>query len=101
LNRIIFDPGIGFGKDALQSLELLRHAGQFRRHGLRVLIGHSRKSFLSRLVGDTLADKDLATLGASLELVSQRVDILRVHNVPMHVAGYRGWSHVQAETESD
>jgi len=101
LNRVILDPGIGFGKDALQSLELLRSAGQFRRHGLRVLIGHSRKSFLSKLTGTSLADKDLATLGASLALADQRVDILRVHNVPMHAAAYRGWSHIRPEIPPD
>ena len=47
--RIIVDPGIGFGKNASQSLALLRRAGELRRHGFRVLVGHSRKSFLRRL----------------------------------------------------
>ena len=94
LNRIIFDPGIGFGKNALQSLQILRRAGEFRRHGLRVLIGHSRKSFLKNLTGSELVDKDLATLGASFKLCEQGVDVLRVHDVPLHTSAYRGWSHL-------
>ena len=94
LNRIIFDPGIGFGKNSLQSLQILRRAGELRRHGLRIMIGHSRKSFFNHLTGDALVDKDLATLGASLQLCEQGVDVLRVHNVPLHTSAYRGWSHL-------
>lgn len=94
LDRIVFDPGIGFGKNALQSLQLLRAAGRFRRHGLRCLIGHSRKSFLQSFAGQSNAAKDLATVGASMHLAQQGVDIIRVHNVPAHVHAYRGWSHL-------
>ncbi len=93
LNRVIFDPGVGFGKDALQSLELLRAASRFRRFGLRVLIGHSRKSFFGNLTGANAADRDLATVGTSLALCTQGIDILRVHNVPLHTEAFRGWSH--------
>ena len=99
LNRIIFDPGIGFGKDALQSLQLLRHASRFRQHGQRVLIGHSRKSFMNNFSSLEEHDKDLATIGASLKLCEQGVDIIRVHNVPDHLSAYRGWSHLIAEAE--
>ena len=94
LGRIVFDPGIGFGKNRLQSLRLLRRAGEFRRHGLRVLVGHSRKSFMRGFAGRDEADHDLATLGASLHLCAQGVDIIRVHDVPLHVTAYRGWSHL-------
>ena len=92
LERIIFDPGIGFGKNRLQSLRLLRRTGEFRRHGLRVLVGHSRKSFMKSFAGK--ADDDLTTLGASLHLCAQGVDIIRIHNVPLHTAAWRGWSHL-------
>lgn len=90
LNRIIFDPGIGFGKSAQQSLTLLRRAGEFRKHGLRVLVGHSRKSFLNAAAGDGIDARDLATAEVSKDLCAQGVDILRVHNVPMHVEAFRG-----------
>ena len=100
LNRIVFDPGIGFGKNSLQSLQLLRRAGDFRQHGLRVLVGHSRKSFLKNLTGEDRAEKDLATLGASLQLCAQGVDILRVHDVPLHAAAFRGSSHLSTAATS-
>lgn len=101
LNRVIFDPGIGFGKDPLQSLELLRCAGSFRRYGLRVLVGHSRKSFFNRLTTAPARDRDLATLGASFALCAQGVNILRVHDVPLHAEAYRGWSHVVPQRQGD
>ncbi|HPE59827.1 MAG TPA: dihydropteroate synthase [Thiolinea sp.] len=95
LSRLIFDPGIGFGKDGLQSQKLLQQAARFRNHGLRVLIGHSRKSFMKNFSGMEPLNKDMATIGASLNLSRQGVDILRVHNVPLHVAAYRGWTHLE------
>jgi 2-amino-4-hydroxy-6-hydroxymethyldihydropteridine diphosphokinase / dihydropteroate synthase len=92
--RVIFDPGIGFGKNPLQSLQLLREVPRFRRHGLRCLIGHSRKSFMQSFSGDDVAEKDRVTLGASLRLCAFGVDILRVHNVALHTAAWRGWAHL-------
>lgn len=96
LDNIIFDPGVGFGKDPLQSLKLLQAAGQFRQHGVRLLIGHSRKSFLKQFTSDDLSQRDQATIGASMQLCQQGVDIIRVHNIADHMAAYRGWSHLNA-----
>jgi dihydropteroate synthase len=93
LGRVIFDPGIGFGKTPLQSLELLREIGRFARYGVRVLVGHSRKSFMNELAADPV-ERDLFTVGASLQLCARSVEILRVHDVAAHAAAYRGWSHV-------
>ena len=92
LNRIIFDPGIGFGKTAHQSWELLRRAGELRRHGLRVLVGHSRKSFFRPYFGNDMQARERATVGVSLDLCAQGVDIIRVHDVPLNMGAYRGWS---------
>ena len=92
--RIIFDPGIGFGKNQLQSLALLRHIDRFHEYGLRLLVGHSRKSFLHGFSGGDNRHRDLTTIGASLRLCASHVDILRVHNVPDHIAAHRGWSHL-------
>jgi 2-amino-4-hydroxy-6-hydroxymethyldihydropteridine diphosphokinase / dihydropteroate synthase len=94
LARIVFDPGIGFGKNALQSLRLLRNVERFHRFGLRLLVGHSRKSFMHHVAAANRIDRDLFTVGASLRLCSAGVDILRIHNVAAHSAAYRGWSHV-------
>ena len=95
LGRIYFDPGIGFGKNSLQSLNLLRRMEQFRRHGLRMLVGHSRKSFMSTFAPADAATRDLTTIGASLSLVEKAVDVIRVHNVPAHATAYLGWAHVR------
>ncbi len=94
LRRVILDPGIGFGKTPLQSLHLLRNASRLRGHGLRVLIGHSRKSFMNSFSGVDNRQRDLVTLGASLRLCEARTDILRVHNVPLHTSAFTGWSHL-------
>jgi len=94
LNRVIFDPGIGFGKNPLQSLQLLRDMQRFQRYGLRCLVGHSRKSFMHGFAAADQSDRDLVTIGASLQLCTQGVDILRVHDVAAHVAAYRGWAHL-------
>jgi len=101
LGRIIFDPGIGFGKTALQSLEIIRRASEFRRDGLRVLIGHSRKSFLKIFATDYDASRDLATVGVSMKLCEQGVDVIRVHNVPAHIAAHLGWAHAVSATVPD
>jgi 2-amino-4-hydroxy-6-hydroxymethyldihydropteridine diphosphokinase/dihydropteroate synthase len=95
LARIVFDPGIGFGKNALQSLRILRDVRRFHRFGLRVLVGHSRKSFMHHVAAAERSDRDLFTIGASLKLCDAGVDILRVHDVAAHTAAYRGWSHVE------
>jgi dihydropteroate synthase len=92
--RIVFDPGVGFGKNALQSLRILRNVHRFHRFGVRVLVGHSRKSFMHHVAAPERRDRDLFTIGASLELCNEGVDILRVHDVAAHAAAYRGWAHV-------
>lgn len=95
LDRIVFDPGIGFGKTPLQSLELLRGIERFVRDDLRVLVGHSRKSYMKPLGGEDSRTRDLLTVGASLDLASRGADILRVHNVEDHVTAWRGFAHVR------
>lgn len=83
--RIILDPGIGFGKTPQQSLEILLRAEELKQHRLPVLIGHSRKSFLKLVTEKDPVDRDEATLGFSAFLMKAGVDYLRVHNVSRHV----------------
>ena len=94
LSRVVFDPGVGFGKNALQSLRLLREVNRFHRYGLRLLVGHSRKSFMHHVAAADRGERDLFTVGASLKLCTAGVEILRVHDVTAHAATYRGWAHV-------
>jgi dihydropteroate synthase len=84
VNRLIYDPGIGFGKTAEQSLQLVQRAGDLVKSGGRWLFGHSRKSFL-QLVSDTPAHtRDEATIAVSRQLAGAGVQWLRVHNVAAH-----------------
>ena len=79
--RICLDPGIGFGKTFEHNLALLRNCHALHELGCPVLVGHSRKSFLGRLVGDDSADRTPATIGVALSLAAQGVQLLRVHDV--------------------
>lgn len=79
--RICLDPGIGFGKSYEHNLALLAHCGELVALGSPVLVGHSRKRFLGRLIGDENADRTAATIGVALGLAGQGVQILRVHDV--------------------
>ena len=79
--RIMFDPGIGFGKTAEHNLQLLSSLEQLRVERRPLLVGHSRKRFLKRLLGREVDERSSGTLGVSLALASQGVDLIRVHDV--------------------
>ncbi len=93
LNRVIFDPGIGFGKNALQNLAICRGILRLRDLPARVLAGHSRKSFLKPFSNLPAASLDLESIGVSLALIQQGVDILRVHAPELHIRSFRGFQH--------
>ena len=102
-SRIVIDPGIGFGKSSLQNLHLMRSTSRLRQLGHRVMIGHSRKRFMKTFAKFESSDLDLETIGASLQMCSQGVDFLRVHNVEAHMRAYLSWAHLmknQFESES-
>lgn len=79
--RICIDPGIGFGKSHSHNLELIQRAGEFHTTGRPVLIGHSRKGFIAKVLGNKDIDRCFGTVGVSLALALQRIQILRVHDV--------------------
>ncbi|OQW53036.1 MAG: hypothetical protein A4S09_08015 [Proteobacteria bacterium SG_bin7] len=83
--RLIFDPGIGFGKGPKQSIEILRRIGEYKDLGVRILVGHSRKSFLRLFtMASNPKDRDTETLTVSKYLVNEGVDYIRVHDVVLH-----------------
>jgi dihydropteroate synthase len=79
--RIALDPGIGFGKTHQHNLTLAAHAYQFHDLGCPLLIGHSRKAFIGKVLGDKEADRTPGTVGVALSLAAQGVQIIRVHDV--------------------
>lgn len=80
-DRIVIDPGIGFGKTLEHNLDILRNVNTFKQLGFPVLIGHSRKSFLEKLLGLPVEERDCPSAVISALCTRQDVDILRVHDV--------------------
>jgi dihydropteroate synthase len=80
-DRLMFDPGIGFGKTAEHNLSLLSHLNDLRSGGRPLLVGHSRKRFLKRLLGREVDERSAGTLGVALAMAAQGVDLIRVHDV--------------------
>ena len=79
--RIIVDPGIGFGKSFEDNLELLRRQEVFRELGRPLLLGFSRKAFLGRLLGLPPDERLEGTIAAAVLSVERGAHILRVHDV--------------------
>ena len=84
--KIIFDPGIGFGKSHEESLTLLRRLDELKNldgRELSLMLGVSRKSFIGWATGLALDDRDAATGALCVLAVTKGVDIVRVHNVKL------------------
>lgn len=81
---IIFDPGIGFGKTPHQGMQILKNIRRFQELGVPIMVGHSRKSFLSRFTQRAPFLRDAETVQISLQMRREGVDILRVHNIELH-----------------
>ncbi len=94
LSRVIFDPGIGFGKAPLQSLEILQRMEELLDLPVRVLIGHSRKSFMGIWGQRPFGERDPETLALSLKLAARGADILRVHRPDAHARAWRAYQEI-------
>lgn len=99
LERIIVDPGIGFGKTPEQSLELLAHLGQLRTLGRPILLGTSRKSMIGIVLDLPPSDRAEGTAATVAIGIQNGADVVRVHDLPMMArvarmadAIVRGWT---------
>ncbi len=89
-DRIIVDPGIGFGKTLEHNLALLRAVPRLKALGFPVLVGASRKSLFKALLGlEAPKARDEATAQLTAVLAAQGVDIVRVHEVPANLRAAR------------
>lgn len=79
--RIVVDPGFGFGKTLAHNLDLLRGLGEFRKLGVPVLAGLSRKSMLGTITGRDVNERMAASVAAALLAVQRGASIVRVHDV--------------------
>jgi dihydropteroate synthase len=85
--RILLDPGIGFGKTVAHNLELLRRLGEFLDLGRPVVIGTSRKSFLGKITGREVDERVAATVATNVLAYERGARVFRVHDVaPVHDA---------------
>ena len=80
-DRIVADPGFGFGKTVEHNLALLRALGEFGQLGVAVLAGLSRKAMLGKLTGREPRDRIHASVAAALVAVQNGAHIVRVHDV--------------------
>lgn len=79
--RVMLDPGIGFGKRLEHNLELLRRLGELTDLGRPIVIGTSRKSFLGRITGRDADDRLPGTIATNVLALERGAEVFRVHDV--------------------
>jgi dihydropteroate synthase len=79
--RIVLDPGIGFGKTVENNIQLLARQRELGEIGFPLLVGWSRKSALGVLTGRPVADRQNSSVAAALASVQNRANLVRVHDV--------------------
>jgi len=93
-DRIVVDPGFGFGKTLEHNLILLRNLARFSELGVPLLAGLSRKSMLGMITGQQVDNRLPASLAAALIAVQRGARILRVHDVQATCDMLKVWSAV-------
>ena len=94
-DRIVIDPGFGFGKTVAHNLALLRSLGAFKATGYPVLVGISRKSMLGGIAGRNMNERAAASIAAALAMVARGVSIVRVHDVRETVDALNVWHAIE------
>jgi dihydropteroate synthase len=101
-NLLVFDPGIGFGKNDEHNLLILRNIKKFSALGCALMLGTSRKSFIARLSVDEAVDNRIGgSLASVLWGLSQGVQFFRVHDVLETRQAFTIWEKIQATPSSD
>ncbi|MDO8810431.1 MAG: dihydropteroate synthase [Gallionella sp.] len=99
--RIVIDPGFGFGKTLEHNLALLRGLEKLAGLGVPVLAGLSRKSMLGALTGQDVGQRMPASIAAALLAVQRGASIVRVHDVRATVDALKIWNAVHTENTLD
>jgi len=94
-NRIVVDPGFGFGKTVEHNLALLRALGEFRSLGVALMAGLSRKAMLGKLAGREPRERVAASVAAALLAVQNGAQIVRVHDVAATRDALAVWNAVK------
>jgi len=91
-DKILIDPGFGFGKSVAHNLELMNGLALFHSLGCPIVLGASRKRTIGALSNEAPADQRLAgSLAFALKAVEQGAQIVRVHDVPETVQALKVW----------
>lgn len=99
VQKIILDPGIGFGKKLEHNLSLLAHLDKFRKFGFPILVGASRKSMIGQILGGRVADERLAgTIATHYHSLLKGANILRVHDVKEASDSIRIFNAIQSQS---
>ena len=94
-NKIILDPGIGFGKNLKHNMSLIRNISIFHSLGFPILVGNSRKRFIKELSGKNDSKfRNGGTIASSIYLMTQGVQILRVHDVNETMQGIKIFKNI-------
>jgi dihydropteroate synthase len=93
--RIVVDPGFGFGKTAAHNLELLRHLDTLTALGYPVLVGMSRKATLGLITGRDVHDRLAPSIAAAVAAAARGARILRVHDVRETVDALAVWNAIE------
>ena len=96
-DRIVIDPGFGFGKTLEHNLALLRGLETFRALGVQVLAGLSRKSMLGMITGRAIGDRTAASVAVALLAVQRGAYVVRVHDVRETVDALKIWNALNEE----
>lgn len=79
--RIIVDPGLGFGKRQQDNLMILKKLSEFHSLNMPILLGASRKGFINKIYDSTVEEREAGTLATTALAFSSNIEIVRVHNV--------------------
>ena len=80
-DKIIIDPGIGFGKTVVHNLEIIRYLASFKILGKPILLGVSKKSFIGEILKADINERSPGSLAACIIAANNGANIVRVHNV--------------------
>jgi dihydropteroate synthase len=93
--RLVVDPGFGFGKTLQHNLDLLKHLEDLTEIGVPVMAGLSRKSMLGTLTGRDVGEREFAGVAAHLAAVARGARLVRVHNVAAMRDALAIWNAVE------
>jgi dihydropteroate synthase len=95
--RIVLDPGLGFGKTMAHNIELHRRIPELLELGFPLLVGWSRKATLGKITGRPAQERQAASVAAALAAARRGARVLRVHDVAATVDALKTWQALETD----